>query len=74
MRAVLYVNDYEVDGDEDAKLLFIVECEGKYSVNIADKSYYPEETEHKFVKEAHFKVIEVKKGTLIHITLTGNII
>lgn len=59
MRAVLYINDYEVETDDVEKMVFEVECTGKYAVDISKHSYYPQENEHKFVADAKFEVVGV---------------
>ena len=70
MRAVLYINDYEVYTAETKKVLFEVECVGKYAVDISKHSYYPEEKEHKFINDAKFEVVAViNKGTIERIKL-----
>lgn len=60
MRAVIYIQDYMVYDDEEVKVLFSVECKGKYGVDISKHSYYPEETEHLFEKDALFEITEIK--------------
>ena len=60
MRAVIYIQDYMVYDDEEVKVLFSVECKGKYGVDISKYSYYPEETEHLFAKDASFEITEIK--------------
>ena len=60
MRAVLYINDYDVFDDKPISILYNVECNGKYAVNIKEHSYYPEENEHLFVKESNFEITDIK--------------
>lgn len=66
-RAYGYINDYEVYTDDIVKIVFEVECSGKYAVDISKHSYYPQENEHKFVSNAKFEVVGI--GNLGHINV-----
>lgn len=69
MRAMLYVNDYDVYSDDIVSIVYKIECKGKYGVDIQNYSYYPEEAEHKFISDAKFKITDIKEGTIIRISL-----
>lgn len=70
LRAVNYMNDYDVYTDEYVRLLFEVECSGKYCVDIHEYSVYPEETEHVFNNDAKLEITNiVERGHSINIYL-----
>lgn len=61
LRAINYMNDYDVYTDEYVRLLFYVECKGLYCVDIHEYSVYPEENEHVFINDARLEITNIRE-------------
>ena len=61
IRAVKYINEFGNAYDEYVKVLFVLQTQGKYMVNVSEQSYYPEENEYHPCGQARFKVVSIKR-------------